>query len=152
MTSLTPFIRSPFSTLFDDDDWFFAPVRAGSRQQQQGQRQLAAYTPKLDMIETKDNKLVVSCELPGLTKDNVSIDLHNNMLSISGKVEQSKEHTEEGTNVKYTERSFGSFHREVPVPPGLKASEIQAKLENGILRVELPKNVEKPEAQKITVS
>lgn len=51
-----------------------------------------------------------------------------------------------------TERSFGSFSRSIPVSPGLKESEIQAKMEDGLLKIEFPKKAEESPVKKIEIA
>ena len=73
----------------------------------------------MDVHEDKEKNLVTATfELPGLNKENVSIDVHNNALTVSGESRISSEREENGYAVR--ERRFGKFSRSIPVPRGTK--------------------------------
>lgn len=75
----------------------------------------------MDLYENPDKNLVTATfELPGLTKDNVSIDIHNGNLAISGETSQSTEQKEQGFSIK--ERKSGRFTRTIKLPDGTKVS------------------------------
>jgi len=97
------------------------------------------WAPRVDVIELGD-KFEVSAELPGIDKENVKLELNDNVLSISGE----KNHENEGSdrNIHFTERSYGSFHRSFRIPTHIDAGSIVAEFENGILKVDLPKSEE----------
>ncbi|KAK4704337.1 HSP20 family protein, partial [Phenoliferia sp. Uapishka_3] len=107
--------------------------------------------PKMDLIDNKD-QLTCVVELPGLKKEDVNISLHDNVLSIAGKVSHVSESEGEGSSFKFSERSYGSFERKLAVPPSLKESEISAKLEDGLLKVTIPKKAKEAEPKKIAVN
>ncbi|KAI9605146.1 hypothetical protein H4Q26_003121 [Puccinia striiformis f. sp. tritici PST-130] len=92
--------------------------------------------PKMDVVET-DSSIVVTTELPGAKKEDISIDLQNGRLSISGQTKASSEHSE--GNVRVSERSFGSFSRTIAVPPGLTHDQVKAGFKDGVLEVTIPK-------------
>ena len=76
---------------------------------------------RLDLHEDKENNLVTAqFELPGLSKENVAIDLRDNVLTVSGESTLSSERDEKGYAVR--ERRFGKFSRSLPVPQGIKVS------------------------------
>jgi HSP20 family molecular chaperone IbpA len=75
---------------------------------------------RVDVHEGPDNTIVASFELPGLKKEDVNIELHNNRLTVSGESKHSEERTEAGYAVR--ERRFGKFSRSVPLPEGTKVS------------------------------
>jgi HSP20 family protein len=75
----------------------------------------------MDVHYKKDtNDVVASFELPGLQKEDVSIDVHNNVLTVSGQSNTSSEHNEDGYVVR--ERRHGKFTRALSLPQGLKVS------------------------------
>ena len=77
--------------------------------------------PRLDIHEDKEKNLVTATfELPGLSKENVSIDVRDNVLTVSGESTISSEHDEKGYAVR--ERRFGKFSRSLPLPQGIKVS------------------------------
>ena len=68
--------------------------------------------------DAQANTVTATFELPGLKKEDVSIDVHNNVLTVSGETKQSTERDEHGWVVR--ERRFGRFSRSLPVPAGIK--------------------------------
>lgn len=107
------------------------------------------WIPSVNVEETKD-ELVLTAELPGLTEDNVSIELENNVLCISG--EKAEERTEGDEERRYHlwERRYGSFQRSFTLPRTVKADDIRARFEHGILRISMPK-VPEAKGRKITI-
>ena len=82
---------------------------------------------RLDLHEDKDKNLVTATfELPGLAKENVNIDLTDNVLTISGESTISSERDEKGYAVR--ERRYGKFSRSLPVPQGIKVSPVSFPL------------------------
>ncbi len=90
---------------------------------------------KLDVLENENN-YVVEGELPGIERENVNIDFENNLLKIS--VEQSSEEAVEEKNYIHRERKMYSMERVIKFK-NVNQEGIEAKLENGILKVVLPK-------------
>ena len=106
--------------------------------------------PATDLQETKDD-VVVSVELPGMKKDEIKVTVQDNILTIRGEKKQEKE--EKDTNYHRIERSYGFFTRSFSLPTTVKADQIKAAYDNGVLRVELPKAEEvKPKEIPIAVS
>lgn len=102
--------------------------------------------PAVNITDEKDDYLV-SLAAPGLKKDDFKIDLEGNMLTISCEKEEKKEEKED----KYTrkEYNYSSFQRSFTVPEEVKQDKIEAKYEDGILKLVLPK---KEEARKMAIS
>jgi HSP20 family protein len=107
------------------------------------------WRPSMDIKETENN-IVIHAELPGVKKENISIDLKDNVLTISGDHQEEKK--EENEKWHKTERSFGSFKRSISVQPGLKDTDIKASYQNGVLELTFPKTVQQPEHKKITIN
>ena len=82
-----------------------------------------------------------------MTKDQINIDVHDNSLVISGETKQESE-ADRGT-AHIQERRFGSFSRNILLPPNVKADDITAKFENGLLELKLPKTAQT--GKKITI-
>lgn len=95
-----------------------------------------AWAPAIDVFETKD-KVVVTAELPGLSADDVSLSLDDNVLTIKGERKFSDEVKEE--NYHRIERAYGYFERSIPLPRLVREEEATASYNDGVLRVELPK-------------
>ena len=103
------------------------------------------------MHESKENNLITATfELPGLKKEDVTIDLQNNRLIVSGEANFSDEKEENGYVVK--ERRSGRFSRTVPISQGTKPEDIEASMENGVLTVTYPKTTQEQQAKRITIS
>lgn len=76
-----------------------------------------AWSPKIDVFE-KDNRLVTRADLPGMKKEDVSVEVTAGHLALSG--ERKRETEEEKDNFYRSEREYGSFYRAVPLPEGVK--------------------------------
>lgn len=96
-------------------------------------------SPNADITEEGDN-YVVRIDLPGADKDKIEVEVHGRMLRVSG--ERNQEIREEGADghVVRQERRVGSFQRTIPLPGPVKDDKVQAKYENGVLKVTLPKS------------
>ena len=101
----------------------------------------AEFLPQVEVTET-GKEVRVTAELPGLEEKDVELTVLDNMLSIKGEKKEEKE--EEEHNYYHSERSYGYFHRTIPLPQGIDADNAKAKFKKGVLTVTIPK---KPEAQ-----
>ncbi|TFY77067.1 hypothetical protein EWM64_g6943 [Hericium alpestre] len=111
---------------------------------------LAALRPRMDVHEnTEKNFVTATFEFPGLKKEDVSIDVNNNILTVSGETKQDKEKKEEDYVIK--ERRVGKFTRSVPLPQGIKPDEIKAQMQEGVLTVTFPKSAPESAPKKITI-
>ncbi|MFO8099583.1 MAG: Hsp20/alpha crystallin family protein [Salinibacter sp.] len=100
------------------------------------------WTPRMDVTET-DNAYHLHVDLPGLTKDNVTISVEDNRLTIRG--ERHNQTETESENMVRMERTFGSFYRSVRLPKMVQENEIKATFANGVLTIDAPKaEVSKP--------
>lgn len=91
----------------------------------------------VDMRETED-EVLVSAELPGVDPKEVELSVENDRLVIRG--EKRHEKKEEKKGYLRMERSYGSFHRIVPLPSGVLAEKAKADFDKGVLTVHLPKD------------
>ncbi|MGC9467644.1 MAG: Hsp20/alpha crystallin family protein [Anaerolineae bacterium] len=98
-----------------------------------------AFTPRVDVAET-DKAIKVSAELPGLSEDNIEVNLSENVLTIRGEKKQERE--ERGESYYRSERTYGSFRRSIPLPADVKTEEADAVYKNGVLEITLPKTAE----------
>jgi HSP20 family protein len=109
----------------------------------------SAWRPSLEVYEESD-KVVVKAEIPGVKKENISISLTDDVLTIKG--ERKFEHEEKMENYLLFEGSYGSFHRMLQIPQPVKADAVKAEYKDGILEIQLPKAEEsKTREIKITV-
>lgn len=104
-----------------------------------------AWAPAVSISETAD-ELRLTAELPGLSLDDINLEVENNILTMSGEKvrEDSRAEGEEGSEVRFhvVERSYGSFKRAFTLPRSVDSSNISARFENGVLEVTLPKSME----------
>jgi HSP20 family protein len=105
------------------------------------------WTPMLDLTET-DKDYVVRCEVPGIHKENLDINLTGNVLRITGHKEAVQEG--KGETYLYREREVGKFARTVKLPVLVEEGKIDAVYQDGILTIRLPK-VEAAVAKKILI-
>ncbi|KZV96769.1 HSP20-like chaperone [Exidia glandulosa HHB12029] len=149
----TQFPFDDFDRVFDDAlNGTFNAVRPRIQGNGDNQNQVSrAFRPRMDVHESKDTNLVTATfELPGLKKDDVTIDVHNGRLTVSGAVNTSSEETKDGYVVR--ERRSGKFSRDLLLPQGVKAEDISASLTDGVLTVSFPKTTPEQQAKRITVN
>jgi HSP20 family protein len=120
----------PFSTEFDR---LFNTLfeRAGASQR---------WTPAMDLVEHEDH-FVLRADLPGLVEDDVSIEVRDNTLRISG--ERKAEHEQRERGWYRVERQFGKFSRALTLPDGINPDAIEAAFHHGVLEVRIPKPEER---------
>jgi HSP20 family protein len=95
-----------------------------------------AWTPPVDIYET-DDALVLKAELPGVSKDDVSIEIHNNTLILRGERKHEAEVKED--HYHRVERAYGTFQRSFVLPTMVDQEKVQASYHDGILELRLPK-------------
>lgn len=132
-------LQGEMNRLFDA---FFGAPRAngnGSRRR---------WVPAMDLVET-DNAFVVKADLPGLDRDDVTVEIKDDVLTISG--ERKAEHEESDDGYVRVERSYGSFSRTLQLPDGVDPDQVKASFDKGVLEVRVPKPAErKPHRVEIT--
>jgi HSP20 family protein len=104
--------------------------------------------PETDVVET-EREIRVHVEMPGLKRDNIEVDVENNVLTIRG---EKREERTEGQDGRYhlAERRYGTFARSFVLPRDVDADAIQAAFEDGVLTVRIPKS-EKARRRKIDI-
>jgi len=101
-----------------------------------------AWSPKIDVF-ARDNRLVTRVDLPGMKKEDVSVEVTDGHLALSGERKHEKE--EKKDNFYRSECEYGSFYRAVPLPEGVKLEDVKATFADGVLEVSVPLPA-KPEA------
>ena len=96
----------------------------------------SAWLPPTDVTEDKDG-LEISMELPGVRAEDVKLSLENNILTVRGEKQQRSEQRTE--RFHRFERSYGMFERSFALPSTVEAEKIQARHENGVLFISVPK-------------
>ena len=122
------------SNLFDTPTVASAPARR--------------FAPATDLIES-DTHYILRADLPGLSEDDVNVELDRNVLTVSG--ERKSEHEDRGKGYYRVERSYGSFRRSLRLPDGVDAEAITATFDKGVLEISVPKPEQaKPHKVQIT--
>jgi HSP20 family protein len=93
------------------------------------------FTPALDIYE-EEGTYHLKAELPGISKDDISIDVDGNLVTVSGKKESERE--EEGKSYYVRESSYGSFSRSFQLPYDVDEDKVDATLKDGVLDVVMP--------------
>jgi HSP20 family protein len=136
--SMPGLITSPFSfmrRLGEGMEQLFADFGVGGMMPR-GFNELAAWTPQIEVFE-RDNQLVIRADLPGLKKDDVQIELRDDSVVIQG--ERQEERKEEREGFYSTERMYGRFYREIPLPEGADTDQATATFRDGVLEIAIPR-------------
>jgi HSP20 family protein len=131
--SANPFSPNPFSMMrrfHDDMDRTFARVFRG-----EAEGGLGVWSPAIEVAE-QNGQLKVRADLPGLKPEDVKVEVTDDAVIIQG--ERKNEHEETKGGVYRCERSYGHFHREIPVPEGAKSDQAKAQFKDGVLEVSIP--------------
>lgn len=140
-------IRRPFGDRLQDEiaRWFDWDLPLGRPWEHRDR-----FQPRVDIYEEGGN-LVIKAELPGVKRVDVEITLDDDDLVIRGERQQQQEVKEDA--YYRMERSYGTFYRRLPLPPGVQTDDIRATFQDGILEVRMPKpaDVEKTRGKKIQI-
>ena len=101
-----------------------------------GNGAMRRWVPAMDLTETEDH-FVLRADLPGLSEDDVKIELEDSTLTVSG--ERKAEHEEQKAGAYRLERAFGSFSRTLTLPQGVDPNGVTANFDRGVLEVRVPK-------------
>ena len=127
-----PFLAAPFRLM----DELMRSAGNGNR--------VTGFTPLVDVHETEEEYLV-KVDLPGVKADDVSVEVNDNVLSISG-----SRAADETGQAQLVERPYGSFVRTLTLPQGVDSDSIEAGYQDGVLELRIPKPAEQ-KPKKITV-
>jgi HSP20 family protein len=97
------------------------------------------FAPAIDVSEN-DGQYTITVELPGGTRDDVQVELHDGVLSIRG--EKKNEREEKKEHRRYVERTYGSFSRSFQLPANVDATRLEASFKDGVLTITVPKTEE----------
>ena len=98
---------------------------------------VAQWSPLVDITED-DKEYVVKAEIPEMKKEDIKINVHDDVLTMSGERKYEKE--EKGKKYHRVERAYGSFMRSFTLPEDADGSKISAEYKDGLLKVHLPKS------------
>lgn len=121
---LVDFIRKPLAPLGPIESWF-------------GDYSHDRFQPIVDVTEEAES-IMVSAELPGMTKEDIELEVVGNFLVLSGQKRFEKKDAEEGCY--RLERSFGFFQRAIPLPTSVDLDRIDASMKDGVLVIRVPKS------------
>ena len=114
-----------------DDFGFGGPGRSLAATPDLGR---GAWAPQIEMFE-REGKLVVQADLPGMKREDLTVDIDDDGITIQG--ERRQEHEENREGYYHSERSYGGFHRRIPLPEGVNAEAAKASFRNGVLEIEM---------------
>ena len=111
-----------------------------------GDERERGWTPAIDVMRD-DGNIVLRADLPGIKPEEVTIEVKDDVLTVSGEHEERMEKTDK--DFVRRERRYGSFYRSMALPPGVDADKIEASTHDGVLEVTipLPKEAEKRAVQ-----
>lgn len=107
------------------------------------------WAPAVDIVDEKD-QIRVKADIPGMKREDIEVNVENDMLTIRGKKKEEKETKEK--DVLRCERYYGSFQRSLSLPASFNASKVNAVYKDGVLEITLPKKEgAKPKQMKVEV-
>ena len=115
-----------------------------------GEGRAQRWSPAMDLVEAEDH-YVLRADLPGMDEKDVAIEIHDNVLTISGERHDEQEQTRQGWH--RVERSFGRFTRSLTLPEGIDPEAVAAAFDKGVLSITVPKPEQRrPRRVEINVS
>ena len=99
-----------------------------------GSLERSAWLPQVEAFE-REGKFIVRTDLPGMTKDDVKVEVTDEAITLSG--ERRSENEERREDSYRSERSYGSFYRQIPLPEGVRADDASATFQNGVLEISM---------------
>lgn len=107
------------------------------------------WVPQIEVLQN-NGKFMVRADLPGLTKDDVKIEVTDELLTLSGERKEEKEEKREG--FYRSERRYGSFYRRIPLPEGAKTEDATATFTKGVLEITIPAPKAEPSIRKLEIT
>ncbi len=143
---------SPIKELEDvrrDMERVFDEIFEPARRRRWWPTERAAIVPAVDVFDKK-TELVIKAEIPGATKEDISLTIEKNTLTLKGEIKKDEEAADEGYYVR--ERAYGHFSRTVKLPVEVSSEKAAASFKDGILTVILPKKEEaRPREIKVNI-
>lgn len=128
-----------FDNLFEN---FNVPMRSGS---------CDFFSPRVDVKES-DDSFEITAEIPGVKREDVNLDIHDGMMTLSAELKQEDKEEKDGKIIRQ-ERRYGKYQRSFHVGENVSEQDISARFEDGVLAIVLPKvKSEKREKQRIAIS
>jgi len=104
-----------------------------------GSQALTGWAPSVDVYET-DKEIVVKADVPGVEPEDLEVYSTPDAVVLRGETRHEDDRQQGG--VHHSERSYGRFERQIPLPPGTRSEEIKANFRNGVLELRIPKTEE----------
>ena len=108
----------------------------------------STWLPDVEAFE-RNGKLTIRADLPGLSKDDIDVSITGDAVVIRGERQQEREENREG--FYRSERSYGSFYREIPLPSGVKPEEANATFRDGVLEITMPAPARQPTSRRVEI-
>lgn len=128
--ALTPY--RPSTDLLSSLDALFGPIGGTPMSD-------VLRAPSADVVE-REHEIEVDLEIPGMRPQDIEIDLENNVLTIRGEKKEEREEGREGGTYHLSERRYGRFSRSFVLPRDVEADRIEARCEEGLLKITVPKS------------
>ena len=106
------------------------------------------WSPRID-VQQREDAVHIHADLPGCRKEDVRIEATEEGIALSGERSQQREEGESGKGYHFSERSYGSFYRNIPLPEGAKVEQAKARMAEGVLQVTIP--LQQPERRRIQI-
>ena len=153
-TAFTPFgfmrrFATDMERLFDEFEGFRFPSLYG-REFFPFTREFehVGWVPEIEVLR-KNGDFIVRADLPGMKKENVKVEITEDVLTLFG---ERKEETEEKREGYYrSERSYGTFYRQIPLPEGAKTDTAKAEFKDGVLEITMQAPKEEPQARRLEI-
>ena len=98
---------------------------------------LGGFSPSIDVKEN-EKEFIIKAEIPGVAKEDIEATVSNDSVTIKGEKKEEKE--DKNKNYYYMERSYGSFHRMIPLATEVESSKAEGRFKNGVIDIKLPKS------------
>ena len=106
------------------------------------------WVPEIEVLR-KNGEFIVRADLPGMKKENVKVEITENLLTISGERKEEKEEKREG--YYRSERNYGTFYRQIPLPEGAKTDTAKAEFKDGVLEILMQAPKQEPQPRRLEI-
>jgi len=107
-----------------------------------------AWVPQLEVLR-KNEEFIVRADLPGIKRDEIKVELANDLLTISGERKEEKEEKQEG--FYRSERTYGMFYRQIRLPEGAKVDTAKAEFNDGVLQITMAAPAREPQTRRLEI-
>ena len=99
---------------------------------------VSSWSPAVDIRET-EHEMILELEVPGIKPEQVELTAENGVLTVRGEKKSERKEGDENDRYHVVERAYGNFMRSFQLPQGIDESKIEARYNNGILSIHIPK-------------